>query len=393
MKGQKSVLISGYYGVNNVGDDLLLKTIVEKLRMLGGQLLNINITAKSKANLSADILSSVNVIEPPNPNGFKPFRILNTISHELRLFKDNDIYIYGGGTRLFETQNRSYQSLMIKYIILRINKLLYKRKVLHVGVGIGEVYSDKGKWLLKQILILSDLLLLRDKNSYDIARVILGNSDKVLLGADLLFLNSKNAVVKKDTKKFKIGLSFFQYYGYISNEVHKKEGFRQQVVSLIQSLTGKFPDAEINLFSFQKDMGGKDEEFNNQVHASFAGQSNVVHIKYSADTNSIIKQLSMMNLCIGMRFHFCLIALFSNIKTIGINYQPKVKYEFEELGLGDFCFQINELDKIYQLNAEHIDSEDTEMKFNNAFDIINKRSISLNKQIDNILTVFVNTSP
>ncbi|APG65043.1 hypothetical protein LPB136_06580 [Tenacibaculum todarodis] len=387
---KKKVFISGYYGFNNVGDDLLLLSLTNYL-LSQNNISKISIVVKEIAAKPLQLDKSIKVIEAPVFKGNKITRILKTILAEIKHLRENDIYIFGGGTRLFETKNRKYQSLLIKYLFLQYNALFLHKKVYHLGIGIGDVKSKFGKYLLKRILNLSSFIYLRDKKSYSIAESYVKKQQKISLGSDLFFL-SKKPQVKKIDKVEKIGLSIFNYFGYISDDVNKKDIFIEKWIAIIKDILNKNPNIEISLFSFQKKYGGNDEVFNQKIMESI-NSPRLYHVKYTTNTNNVLNKIHELDLCIGMRYHFCLVALYYNIPVLGINYQPKILNEFKDLGIDQFCFEINEFLNSSSLLENKIDGiikdvNKTKQNFSEAFLKINKRHLTLKEQLDTILFQF-----
>jgi|GEM_PF-6596404 len=339
----KSIYLSGYYGVCNVGDDLLLKIIVDKLLSYNPDY-KISVTVNDKNNISEDLRNKICCIPSPKLSVNKLKRILETIIHEIVLLNKHDIYIYGGGTRLFETKKRTYQALLIKYLGLLFNKLFFGKKVIHLGNGIGYIESTLGKTLLKGILNLSTRLYLRDSRSYEKALFYLKDKTKARESFDLSYLLYDDSDEEDANSLFKIGLSFFDYYGYLESDNGRRVKFRKQVETLIRRLS-KIQNAEFYLFSFQKKYGGNDEEFNEQLLCYLEGVK-IVHVRYETNPMLFFNQLNHMNFCIGMRYHFCLLSLINKKPCIGINYQPKVKAEYEDLGIPDYVIEIDELDSL-----------------------------------------------
>jgi len=387
------ILLSGYYGYQNVGDDLLLKTLIGELTSIE-KVTELNVPVRDIKSVPIDDSKRVNYIRKADAKGHKVFNLIRLLTFEFSQLRKNDVLVYGGGTRLFETSGRGYYSLLVKFILLKLNALFLRRKVIHLGVGVGNIYSKKGKWLFKQILLLSDCMLLRDESSYKLVKSVVGNRRHVLMGSDLIFLSnplsSVSAARNFNSGTKRIGLSLFQYYGYISRETSKAEAFKTACQELISSLLTTNPNVEIYLFSFQRQFGGKDQQFNNELHADIAS-GRLFHVEYTADTFAMLSTLRQMDLCIGMRYHFCLLSLSFDIPTIGINYQPKLLFEFASLGLEKFCFEVDEIDQLKGC-VEQVLSKNDEVNqvFARASQSLGSRSSRLRKSVCEIYKSYFN---
>lgn len=385
IKSKKSILLSGYYGYRNVGDDLLLETLVSFLTQKY-PLTVISATVNDSNAIPESIKSKINCISEPIYSKKKIVRLYEIIRHEINMLKNHDILIYGGGTRLFETSTRTYQTFLIKFIVLQFNQIFLKRKIIHLGVGIGSVNSEFSKWLLKRILTLSDQILLRDKTSYNKAVASIGNKNKIYEGFDLMFLKDKPEIDIPMTKT-KIGFSLFQYYSYIDKDKEKAILFKNEIENLLCHLLAD-KRIEIYLFSFQQDNGGNDELFNQELCKKINSER-LVHISYSKYTNQITNSISQLDLCMGMRYHFCLLGLFYNKPTIGINYQPKVQYEYNALNLENYCIQITEMSKILNLVDVWKTTDNFNSEFLQAFEKIESRKLRLESMVYKILAKYI----
>lgn len=381
----KKICISGYYGYNNVGDDLLLLSITNHLLQIDTTY-KITITVNDRSNLPLSLSKKINCIESTVYNQNKLKRLINTIKFEIDLVKKNDIYIYGGGTRLFETQNRTYQSLLVKYLFLKYNAVFLKKKIYHLGVGIGNIDTRFGKWLFKKILNLSDIIHLRDLKSYEKSLGVIKNKNKLILGSDLFFLNEKK-LLNIQNDRTSIGCSFFNYYGYITKDTEDKISFKGKCVHLIKELLDLNPEIDIYLFSFQKEFGGKDESFNNELVNQLSSKR-VFHVRYSTDTDKILNLIKSLDVSIGMRYHFCLVSLFYEIPTFGISYQPKVMNEFISLNISDYCYNIENFKKLTNEVKYFISNLNKEKdQFKESFSLISERKLKLRNDISQILNI------
>ena len=308
------------------------------------------------------------------------FKFLKNISLYIRTVKNNDLVIFGGGTSLFETDNTKYKSLLVKYIVLLINVIFFKRPILHLGVGIGNVKTSLGKFCLGKILNYSDEINLRERKSYEKALSYTKESSKVSLGNDLAYLQSFIPKIKSET--YNIGMSLFQYYGYISNEKSKADVFYENCKNVIQEMLNKDTRLHIHLFAFQKGKGGNDEDFNFKLKADLTNPRLHVH-PYSSDTERFVEDIKSMDLCIGMRLHFLILSVLHGIPIIGLNYQPKIKNELLSLGLENFCLEIDDVLTILSFLDSFIEDRDFfYLMYADSFNEVKSK----NNQASNILS-------
>jgi polysaccharide pyruvyl transferase WcaK-like protein len=358
----KKVFLWGYYGSCNVGDDLLLLALLDIFSEYKNVKLQVIVANLYK---EFDRFQNVNFIIQPDLTKYK-FRVLKNIIFYIKTIKDNDIIIFGGGTSLFETDNIKYKSLLVKYIILLWNKIFYRRVIIHLSVGIGNVNTLIGTYCLSKILNLSDFINIRDQRSYNRALSLIKNKEKVALGCDLAYLYRFES--RRHQNRYNIGISLFQYFGYISNDKSKAADFYANCKILIEELLALNPQINVHLFSFQTKKGGFDETFNLQLKNDILNDRLHLHL-YSSDTLQFIKNIKLIDLCIGMRLHFLILSIINNIPIIGINYQPKIQSEFMSLGISEFCIPINDFSKITSYVRDFLDDKNTfYLKYKYAFE-------------------------
>jgi len=64
------------------------------------------------------------------------------------------------------------------------------------------------------------------------------------------------------------------------------------------------------------------------------------------DNSDILQQISHANIIVVMRFHIIIAASMIGVLTIPINYCPKVKRLAEQLGIEEYCLELNDHDKL-----------------------------------------------
>jgi polysaccharide pyruvyl transferase CsaB len=141
------VLISGYYGFGNVGDEAVLKAILEGLRQRAP---DIGLTVLSA---KPELTTELNEVRSVHRYDF------------LRIFSELDeagIFLSGGGT-LFQdaTSRRSFWY----YIGLVGLALLFGKKVMIFAQGFGPLRSPLNRLIARWLLDRVDVITLRDEDS------------------------------------------------------------------------------------------------------------------------------------------------------------------------------------------------------------------------------------
>jgi len=341
----KKIFLWGYYGSGNIGDNILLDIIVKQIKSI---LPNVKITINCRdkqmiSNLPINVIS----FSPSSKNKFLYF--ISLLKFYVKILQSNDIIIFGGGTQIYDNSKYQWKSIFVTASVLFINKLIYRKKVIHYGVGIGSINTKLGKFFTKLIIKYSDFFIVRDKQSYEKLLELNAQKQKLLKSRDLAYsllktLNFDIFNYKKninDNNKANIGFSLFEYYKYTEIDNDKNRKLTSTLIEVLKKLdeTKKY---NIYLFAFQKKYGNKDEEFLKSIINNI-GSKNITLVPYQNDYKYTIDKLKSMDVCIGMRYHFLVLSLMLKKPTLALSYANKVKSEFEMYNLDEYLIDLDEI--------------------------------------------------
>ena len=301
MRMNKRAFIIGYYGSNNLGDEILLS---ETIKILNPHVSMENISALS---YNVELTSRIHGISGVSRN--KYYNILKAI-------KSSDFIVGGGGSMLQNvTSNRS----LIYYLALINAALFFNKKVILLGNGIGPINGKLQKCMARKTLKKVSYLHLRDVDSY---KWIDGSdSDKIVLGADLAL----NETVSVDRHKKDCVIINLRNWKHIDS-----------VKTAIKDLIDHIEDYgyEVVLLSMQT---GNDD----QVLKSLGKVSSF------DDLEALKKKISSARYIIGMRLHVLILSAVFSIPFAGLAYDPKVSV---------FCKAMNQpcFDDLGELNGKQL---------------------------------------
>lgn len=163
------VLISGYYGFHNLGDEAILTSLIEELH------------AASKGAVEITVLTNTPK-ETAEQFGVKTVK-RDAFFQVVGAIRRTDILLNGGGSLLQDdTSNRSI------YYYLAIMKLarLFGKRVASISCGIGPIHSRFNRWLVKRAVDKSYFTTVRDPDSYDLLRQLGADMQRVSVTSDLV---------------------------------------------------------------------------------------------------------------------------------------------------------------------------------------------------------------
>ena len=319
MVPKKSLVVSGYYGFKNSGDDALLNAIVASTSKYAPQS---SVTVLSKTPKETAALYGVKSISRTNI-----FKIRKAL-------KNADMLLSGGGSLM---QDRtSTKSLFYYLLIIRLAKRYCK--VMLYANGIGPVLRDKNKKRVKKALSDVRLITVRDNASAE-ELVSMGVPGSIIkTTADPTF--SLPSAPDRDRLLAECGLETDKPIVGVSlrNWPSMPENFAGSVAKTADYLAKEY-NAQILLIPMQYK---KDAAICKQVSDLCQTRVCIMENDYTAQQQMAI--FSAFDMCLGMRLHSLLYAAARGVPSVGIAYDPKIKGCMEYIGQTRFI-SIKEADE------------------------------------------------
>ncbi len=320
------VVISGYYGFQNNGDDTLLWSIINDLR---GKKPDIDIVVLSKNPKETERIYNVRAVHRENV-----FAVLGAV------FKAK-MLISGGGTLIQD--GTSTKSLLYYLWIIR-TALLFGKKVMLYANGIGPLTQKQNIARTKKILNKVDIITLRDKASYDELKNIGVTAPYIELTADPVFR------LEFDGETGDIGVDTKKEYMLVSVRPWKElsKDFAPALAKACDYASKRYGLQILFLPMHKK----TDEDITEKIRSLMETDSAV--ISADCDINRLLSVFSKMKLCIGMRLHTLIYSAVACVPLVGIVYDPKVSGFLDYIGISNCCdaktvneeMLISEIDKV-----------------------------------------------
>lgn len=299
---EDEIMISGYYGFKNSGDDALLMAIIQDLKKY-----------KPRANIT--VLSS-NPKETQKLYGVRAINRLNVWKIQ-RHMKRSRLLISGGGTLIQD--GTSTKSLWYYLAVISL-ALKNKLKVMLYANGIGPLTKTGNIEKTRRILNRVDLITLRDEASFEELKRIGVTQPQVELSVDPVFQLAPSpkeegqAILRQsgaDTERKMIGICIRKWTG-----LH--DGFEATLAEFADYAKQKY-----GLFPVFIPMQiSKDLEISRRIMQKMKAPSAIVAQRLNIhDMLSIVGQ---MHICIGMRLHSLIYSATQSVPLIGIVYDPKI---------------------------------------------------------------------
>ena len=317
---RNNVLLVGYYGMNNCGDDILMQTCLEKIQSD----LNpgvIRVTCSNHYPVSGDVPYQGILAKKQR---FRGENRLRQYSAALR----SDIVIFGGGSVLHTTRDIDQK--------IHLMKLAGHGPHGAMGVGIGPFTDSHAEQACAKFLNHCDFVGVRDDLSLDIAKGIAprANCHKTFDLAPLLMdsMPLSHSAEKKGKKK--IGISLCPNIGLVADdEQHQLK--RVKVIADVLNQLAKEHDIEV----YPIDMNGHPTLGDHEIHKKLLNLLEqhvaVHHIGYTHDSRVIINAIQDMDCILSMRLHGSILAYVMETPVISISYHPKCDQWCKDIGMSN----------------------------------------------------------
>jgi len=327
MKKSKTIakiMISGYYGFNNTGDEAILKSMV---RAFKEKIPQIKIVVLSHSPLQTSQTYQVKAINR--------LHLIDII----RCLRDTNLFISGGGGLLQDSTGKGWSILYYLGLIL-IAKIV-KVPVMIYAQGIGPINKKINKLLIKWILNKVDIITVRNNPSKKLLNNLRVSGPSIYVNSDPVFLLKKKNInniidnypyireLINSNNRPLIGVSVREYK---SNGLDLKRIFAQAADYLIKNYKAKIIFLP---FNFDEDV-----HISEEILSLMKNQADVLKIRLEPE--ELLSVLSRLSLVVGVRLHSIIFSSMANIPFIAFNYDPKVKYFVEDLGLSELLLEIDE---------------------------------------------------
>ncbi|MEG0798041.1 MAG: polysaccharide pyruvyl transferase CsaB [Acidaminococcaceae bacterium] len=297
------ILISGYYGFANAGDEAMLTAIIEALR---AQRQNLEITVLSG---NPEVTAAKHQVRSLHRFGFCSI---------VRAMLSMDLLLSGGGSLLQDVTSK--RSLFYYLSILLLAKLLGKKVMLYAQ-GIGPIRSHSAGRLTKWVCGQADLITVRDDGSFEELRKMGLDATKIIVTADAVFaLPELNPEAGQQfleqqglaAKRPLIGLAVRHWTG--------EAGFCRVFAEAITKLRQTY-QAEIVFVPLQIP---QDVQVAQAILALLPDKTGVTILEQAFTTEEYLALSSGFDLLIGMRLHALVFAALTGTPFLAVSYDPKV---------------------------------------------------------------------
>lgn len=303
------IVISGYYGFNNTGDEAVLDSVISGIR-------------KDHPHASITVLSA----DPGRTSkqyGVRSIRRTSLYSI-IREIKGCDLLISGGGS-LFQDATSRFS--VIYYLGIIWIAVFFGIKFAVFGQGYGPVKGRLNIWLISKTLNSASSITLRDERSLKDLRAIGVTVPPAAVCADPVF-RLEQAGISNIISEEDLEIEKRQVIGVCLRAPVKKDAtFPKRIAGALDAVSSR-QGTDMLFIPFQLP---EDAEFCAEVSALMKSKTDMITREHTP--REILGLIGTLDLIIGMRLHSLIMAASAFVPSVAIDYDPKVSALAGELGI------------------------------------------------------------
>ncbi len=308
----KHILISGYYGFRNLGDEAILRQLLENLR-----------AARPGDEITVLSHDPTWTAEQYGVRSVKRMDPLTLLRELIRC----DLLISGGGSLLQDAT--SSRSLSYYLLLLRMAKLLGKKVFLY-SQGIGPLREEGNRRRTAKTLRRVDGIVVRDADSHRLLSEIGLDVSDIPITAD--------PVLRSAPPSLAPGAAILQAAGCPPKQANRPrigwvmkadaahpDFVARQAEALARLQTER--KAEIVLLPFFRQ---QDLPVGQQLLKALHGSATLLNGEYTVE--EVLSIIGNLDCLVGVRLHALIFAAVMQVPMLGISYDPKVASFLHALG-------------------------------------------------------------
>lgn len=308
------MLLNGYYGKCNSGDDALAYVCISQLCALADARYLVEVLSDDRIehnckfkNISADVSKR-----------FQRFRS----------YLSSKVIVFGGGGIFQDHRKTGLIDLRQKYLLVTLAKML-GRQIVFIGISVGPITTREGFWLTKKILNTAKYITVRDQCSYDFLVNRLKIRRDLEKTFDLAVLLNRDETLSGVVKKPKmLGISLVPVK---DSSIYRDQ--RKFLSNLAMALVRIIDEhgVKIRMIEFNRNSG--DLEIMNQLSSLIDRKQSISVVPYSRNPVNVARQVAQCSYFLAMRLHSAIFSYMTDTPFVLINYHQKCEGFAHEIGL------------------------------------------------------------
>ncbi len=312
-----NTVMIGYYGYGNRGDDALLCAVIDDMR--------------SKNPDFCPVVLSRNPEETTYSYGVASINRFNVLKVR-KAMKNARLLLAGGGSLIQDVT--STRSLMYYLYCLSLGKSLGLKVMLYAN-GMGPISKEKNKKASARILDKIDIITLRDSASADYLKEMGVTKPEIYVTGDPAFSLESTSAKSPDEILTEYGIDG-KILAVSVRDADGSESFAKDFALMTDSICRKYKLTPV----FIPMQYSKDRKVSLDIIAAM--ETKAVFVDKDLDIDTIMGLVARSEAAFAVRLHMLLFGAVMGVPVLGVNYDPKVKSNIEDMGIGE-CLELSEL--------------------------------------------------
>lgn len=294
------VVLSGYYGFQNVGDEAILQAIIHALRA-------------EKSDIKITVLSN----DPDYTKKTYGVDAINRwkLGEVFKVIRAADGVISGGGSLL---QDKTGMKSVPYYTGIMMIAHLLRKPFFVYAQGIGPLDQSLSQKLVRYALSKADFLSVRDQDSYDLLKKIGLGGDIELVPDPVMGMEYKQGLNQAWLEQEGLAGKPFITVAIRDWTSPGFPEFKKKIVEVLDLCASESGHQVV----FLPMHGEHDDVFSREISGAMKNPAFI--FPYDASIEEKVTLIGDSSLLIGMRLHALIFAAIANTPMIGISYDPKI---------------------------------------------------------------------
>ena len=323
------IVLSGFYGLGNTGDEAILQAIVDNLKQ---ELDDPDITVFS--------LSPEETAKEHNVHSvYRGWRHQNKL--KFRALKEADVLISGGGGLLQDTYPTKFLfGPLPYYLLIAMLGKVAGTKVMFFSQGIGPVTSKWGKILMKTLANKVDFITVRDQASKDLLHELGVTKPETIVTADIVFAfqpeeetRAYDSLPLKGDERI-VAVAPRPWFEHEEAYIEKLAWTLDRLIEE-RGVTPVFVPMEPPY----------DSNTSRQVMEKMQHADKTHLLGEEFTPNELYNFIRLSDVTIALRLHALIFAALANVPHIGLSYDPKVESFLKRSGMWKHSFPLGDFTK------------------------------------------------
>ncbi|MDX2026905.1 polysaccharide pyruvyl transferase family protein [Microcella sp.] len=325
------VVMLGTHGQYNIGDELLLATVLRQLGTQHEYVVNTYDAADTAARIDPDY----------------QVELINTAGDRLALLRHlrrADAVVFAGGSILKElsaaTGRNRYATLLMILAVVTATRVIGRAPMAMLNIGVGPIRTRFGRWLAGRIMNQVTLVTVRDAGSaalcerIGVRRPVVSSTDAVF-SVEPEWLRGGAPRPAADSGTLRIGLS-------LNHDIDTPENWEHVVATLAQAVRDLAAERPIEIHGLPMQSRGKTHD-DATVLRDFAERiAPVPFVEHRPDAiTEVARIIEQCDLIVAERLHAIITSAKLGVPVVPLAYDVKVRQVASVLGLDDVSIDLS----------------------------------------------------